>query len=118
MKDLPAQINLARCNETEIDLPLVPGHNLSLAKGMWLPPALDTANCPVRLHLIETRTLPRWVDGAGEESLAATSQAEQSPRPDPEIHQAHLPFRPKGSWEHHAGPGEHKGLPDSPRAGQ
>ena len=68
MKEHPAQINLARCSETETDVPLVPGHNLSLAKGMRLPPVLDTANCPVRLHLIEAGTLPRWVDGAGEDS--------------------------------------------------
>lgn len=59
-KDLPTQINLAPCNETQIDLPLVPGHNLSLAKGMRLSRSLDTAYCPVRLWLIDSAKLGGW----------------------------------------------------------
>lgn len=42
MKDLPTQINLAQCNETEIDV-LGTWPHLNLAKGMALSPALDTA---------------------------------------------------------------------------
>lgn len=37
MKDLLTQTNLSQCNEL-----LVPGHNLSLARGGALPPGLDT----------------------------------------------------------------------------
>lgn len=62
MKDLPNQINLAQCKETDRPALGTWSQPRSLATGMRLPAAPDTANCAFGLQLTETRL---WRAGWG-----------------------------------------------------